>query len=1243
MKKILVGILMVILTLCTLVGCTIKPVNPGGNQGGNDTPVSNLDAAKAALNVMYYGQGPSFIGSIERTAIVNVQGTLYPVTWTTDATEGVVINEAVDNVVVIELTQSKDYDINFALTATITDPATEETISVTYNYTIPRWKENTFEEYVAAAAGDAVVVKGIVTGIMAKSLGDSYNCIYFDDGVGGYYAYGGTQDTVEAGIEVGMEIRVSGLKDIYSGTHEVKDYTVEILNSEKKELTPVDYTELYANASTLLDEALVSQQALLVTIKGVTIGGQDTSNGYYYFSMNGLESYVRISGSTCPLNAADTATFKAQHTEHFGYTADVTGVICVFSGQFYLTPVTVDAFTNYQLPELDDAAAVAFVKENLNIPAKVVDATAIEVPAEDKTYDKVKLAWSLDNEYDFATIADGVLNIALPEEATTITLNVTLTAGEVTDTASFEILVSANRIDWRSPTFAVELANTLDPDTREMTEDFYYFFGQVADVPTADYCNFNLSDGTNSILVYGLYAQNGTDRFGTKRQIAEIPFTQGDYLFVKAKVQNYNGKLELVNAQLISMGLDAAKAIELCGQLDAASRETSAEEYYIFGQVIDVPTADYCNFNFSDGTNNIIVYGLYAKNETDRYGTKRQIAEIPFTQGDWVLLKGKLQNYNGKLEVVSASLQSVGYCATSAANMAAALDGATKQTSENAYYFYGTVGEIYNTGYCNFYLTDATTSNVVVYGLYASNGTDRYGSNREIAEIPFKQGDSIILYAKVQNYNGTPELVSAVLVSYIPAQGGVEPPVENEEPAVIENITIAELIAIAAENEMKQAYTVTGTVSAWRYSDLTNGGEYGNFYLSDGTSEILVYGSTVTESALVWNATSGKYTFTNPKDYLANATTSAIAIGDTVTLKVVRTSYNGTAQLNAIVISVGENGGNQGGEEPPVVEPPVVEPPVEDDETVTVAELKAIATADEMTAVYTITATVTGWYNPTTNPTAYGNFYIKDATGEILVYGATSTESALVLADGKYTYTNARDFLTNDVTKNIKIGDVVTLKVVRTSFNNSPQLNAIVVSVSGHTCDATVALEAVAAGCESVGYTAGTACSVCGAVQSGHEEIAATGHNYVNGTCGCGALEPTGNETTATITFDDVAKRTEFDTEHQVWVENGITITNNKASSTSNVANYVKPARFYKGSELIIAVEGGITKIEITVNSNDVSKYTSALKAGIPAGASVSVSGSVVTILLDGTQSSVTISLAANQARVDSITVTYNG
>lgn len=50
------------------------------------------------------------------------------------------------------------------------------------------------------------------------------------------------------------------------------------------------------------------------------------------------------------------------------------------------------------------------------------------------------------------------------------------------------------------------------------------------------------------------------------------------------------------------------------------------------------------------------------------------------------------------------------------------------------------------------------------------------------------------------------------------------------------------------------------------------------------------------------------------------------------------------------------------------------------------------------------------------------------------------------------------------------------------------------------------------------------------------------------------AIDP--NAKTATLSFADKAQRTSFSTAQQVWEQNGITFTNNKASSTTNVADF---------------------------------------------------------------------------------------
>ena len=136
--------------------------------------------------------------------------------------------------------------------------------------------------------------------------------------------------------------------------------------------------------------------------------------------------------------------------------------------------------------------------------------------------------------------------------------------------------------------------------------------------------------------------------------------------------------------------------------------------------------------------------------------------------------------------------------------------------------------------------------------------------------------------------------------------------------------------------------------------------------------------------------------------------------------------------------------------------------------------------------------------------------------------------------------------------------------------------------------------------------------------------------------CICGKIMA--SEVTATLTFDNTSKRTEYTASIQVWEENGITFTNNKSSSTSNVADYSKPARLYKDSKVTVKVDGNITKIEFDCNS---SSYATALKDSIK-GATVSVSGDKVTVVLDGTSNEFIIEkLTGGQVRIDGVTVTY--
>lgn len=142
---------------------------------------------------------------------------------------------------------------------------------------------------------------------------------------------------------------------------------------------------------------------------------------------------------------------------------------------------------------------------------------------------------------------------------------------------------------------------------------------------------------------------------------------------------------------------------------------------------------------------------------------------------------------------------------------------------------------------------------------------------------------------------------------------------------------------------------------------------------------------------------------------------------------------------------------------------------------------------------------------------------------------------------------------------------------------------------------------------------------------------------FINLLLTLGVANAWGAEPTATLTFDDHAKRTTFTTSQQVWEENGVTFTNDKASSTNSVADYAKPARLYAGSSVTVACSlGNMTQIVFDCNS---SSYATAMKNSI--GSSATASSDKVTVSLNGTSNTFTVAKLTAQVRLDAITVTY--
>lgn len=117
------------------------------------------------------------------------------------------------------------------------------------------------------------------------------------------------------------------------------------------------------------------------------------------------------------------------------------------------------------------------------------------------------------------------------------------------------------------------------------------------------------------------------------------------------------------------------------------------------------------------------------------------------------------------------------------------------------------------------------------------------------------------------------------------------------------------------------------------------------------------------------------------------------------------------------------------------------------------ADIATILEGDDVkTVAYTGIARIKGWNTSGADSSAgkYGNMLLVDLIGgaEIAVYGATANQSALVYSGttGEYTYQSQTSFLTDDLTKDLAVGDVIEFVGVRGDYKGVKQLNLVILS-----------------------------------------------------------------------------------------------------------------------------------------------------------------------------------------------------
>ena len=293
------------------------------------------------------------------------------------------------------------------------------------------------------------------------------------------------------------------------------------------------------------------------------------------------------------------------------------------------------------------------------------------------------------------------------------------------------------------------------------TETYYKLTGTVSGF-NATYCSFDLEDATGKIYVYSVLADYKTE-WASKIQ-------NGGTITIAGKYKNYNGKDEVVEAAILAFepgqggggetDYSKAEPKTVADFIAAADKNT----YYKLTGTVSNFNATYCSFDLTDATGTIYVYSVLADYKTE-WASK-------IKNGGTIVIAGKYDYYEKKSqhEVIDAAILSfepgqggggeeTDYSKAEPKTVAEFISAADTET------YYKLTGEVsnFNANYCSFDLEDAT-GKIYVYSVladYKAQWKDK-----------IKNGATIVIAGKYNNYNGKDEVVDAAILS---CEGGEDP------------------------------------------------------------------------------------------------------------------------------------------------------------------------------------------------------------------------------------------------------------------------------------------------------------------------------------------------------------------------------------------------------------------------------------------------------------------------------------
>ena len=425
MKKRIFGFLLALLMLLCLVGCK-----------GGKADVEALGKAKDIIYTMYKDAKELTPDDYQVVAHVAVDGVQYKIEWTIEVKSGnandIKVVEKEGEKTTIDINKYAEEKIEYNLVATIKD-AKGNVVSQSFAHYVPAFSLTSWEEFNAAEKGTAVNVKGIVTGAWKET--DSTALVYFQNEDGGYYAYrlAITPESF-ATLVPGVEILVTGSKDIYSTVNEIVSGTFEVINSTPQEVAPLDITALFKAAEKISDKALVDKQGMFVTLKGVEL--LNIEDKYLWFQLGGKRAYIYLSSSTCFATAEEQQQLKDKMIN--GQTADITGFVSLYSGEIQILPLDGNCIVHVT-EQLTDDEIIAKAEEKV-LGYGVEAAYSANIDLATSIPQGATIAWTSGNPEILAN--DGKI-VSYPLELTEIELTALITVGSKTKEVKVTVKIAA--------------------------------------------------------------------------------------------------------------------------------------------------------------------------------------------------------------------------------------------------------------------------------------------------------------------------------------------------------------------------------------------------------------------------------------------------------------------------------------------------------------------------------------------------------------------------------------------------------------------------------------------------------------------------------------------------------------------------------------------------------------------------------------------------------------------------------